>query len=81
MGDWPTRILVGTDGSEDVALAFRVAADVPEGERSKFEIMRTDSQTYQKVVEAQRNRGGPWTKVAAGHIDLCLAPIPVREAK
>jgi hypothetical protein len=43
--------------------------------------MRTDSATYQKVVEAQRNRGGPWTKVAAGHVDLCNAPIPVREQK
>ncbi|MFC5480136.1 peptidylprolyl isomerase [Massilia suwonensis] len=61
--------------------AFRVAADVPEAERSKFEVMRTDSATYQKVVEAQRNRGGPWTKVAAGHVDLCNAPIPVREQK
>jgi cyclophilin family peptidyl-prolyl cis-trans isomerase len=61
--------------------AFRVAADVPPGERSLFEVMRTDSPTYQKVVEAQRNRGGPWTKVAAGHVDLCNAPIPVREQK
>jgi peptidylprolyl isomerase len=61
--------------------AFRVAADVPEAERSKFEVMRTDSATFQKVVEAQRNRGGPWTKVAAGHVDLCNAPIPVREQK
>jgi cyclophilin family peptidyl-prolyl cis-trans isomerase len=61
--------------------AFRVAADVPPAERSPFEVMRTDSPTYQKVVEAQRNRGGPWTKVAAGHVDLCNAPIPVREQK
>ena len=61
--------------------AFRVAADVPEAERSRFEVMRTESAAYQKVVEAQRNRGGPWTKVAAGHIDLCNAPIPVREQK
>lgn len=61
--------------------AFRVAADLPEAERSKFEVMRTESPTYRRVVEAQRNRGGPWTKVAAGHIDLCNAPIPVREQK
>lgn len=58
-----------------------MAADVPEAERSRFEVMRTDSATYQAVVEAQRNRGGPWTKVAAGKIDLCNAPIPVREQK
>lgn len=61
--------------------AIRVASDVPEAERSKFEVMRTETATYQKVVEAQRNRGGPWTKVPAGYIDLCNAPIPVREQK
>lgn len=61
--------------------AMKVAADVPEAERSKFEVMRTDSASYKAAVEAQRNRGGPWTKVAAGHIDLCNAPIPVREQK
>ena len=61
--------------------AVRLAADVPEAERSKLEVMRTESATYQAAVEAQRNRGGPWTKVAAGYIDLCNAPIPVREQK
>jgi peptidylprolyl isomerase len=61
--------------------AIRVAADVPEAERSKIEVMRTDAPVYQKVIEAQRNRGGPWTKVPAGYIDLCNAPIPVREQK
>ena len=30
----------------------RVAADVPEAERSKFEVMRTESATYKAVVEA-----------------------------
>jgi cyclophilin family peptidyl-prolyl cis-trans isomerase len=61
--------------------AVKLAADVPEAQRSKFEVMRTDSATYKAAVEAQRNRGGPWSKVAAGHIDLCNAPIPVREQK
>ena len=61
--------------------SVKMAADVPEAQRSKFEVMRTDSATYQAAVEAQRNRGGPWTKVAAGYIDLCNAPIPVREQK
>ena len=61
--------------------SFKVAADVAEAQRSKFEVMRTETATYKAVVEAQRNRGGPWTKVAAGHVDLCNAPIPVREVK
>lgn len=59
--------------------SVRLAADVPLAERSRFEVMRTESATYQAAVEAQRNRGGPWTKVAAGYIELCNAPIPVRE--
>lgn len=61
--------------------AVKMAADVPEAQRSKFEVMRTETATYKAAVEAQRNRGGPWSKVAAGHIDLCNAPIPVREQK
>lgn len=60
--------------------SVKMAADLPEGERSKFEVMRTETAAYKAAVEAQRNRGGPWTKVAAGHIDLCNAPIPVRES-
>lgn len=59
----------------------RLAADVPEAERSKFEVMRTESASFKSVAEAQRNRGGPWTKYAAGHVDLCNVPIPVREVK
>jgi hypothetical protein len=37
------------------------------------------SATYKAVVDAQRNRGGPWNKYAANYVDLCNAPIPVRE--
>ncbi|MBA4094807.1 MAG: peptidylprolyl isomerase, partial [Candidatus Accumulibacter sp.] len=59
--------------------SVRLAADVPPHERSRLEVMRTDSAAFQAVIEAQRNRGGPWTKVAAGAIDLCNVPIPVRE--
>lgn len=59
--------------------SIRLAADVPVEQRVQMEVMRTDSAAYQGVLEAQRNRGGPWSKVQAGHLDLCNAPIPVRE--
>jgi cyclophilin family peptidyl-prolyl cis-trans isomerase len=58
--------------------SIKIAADVPEAERSKLEIMRTDSASYQKAVESQRNRPGPFYIRPAGHIELCNAPIPVR---
>lgn len=61
--------------------SIKVAADLPPEQRSKFEVMRTDSPSFQSVLDAQRNRGGPWTKVAMGHVDLCAVAIPVREQK
>ena len=57
---------------------MKVAADVPEAKRSKLEIMRTDTASFKTLVEVQRNRGGDWYKVPAGHIDLCNVPVPVR---
>lgn len=53
--------------------SLRIAADVPEVERSKLEILRTDTATFKAVVEAQRNRGGDWYKVPVGYIELCYA--------
>jgi cyclophilin family peptidyl-prolyl cis-trans isomerase len=57
----------------------KVAADVPEAQRSHIEVMRTERPIYQAVVDAARNRGGPWNKFSAGYVDVCSAPIPVRE--
>jgi peptidylprolyl isomerase len=57
--------------------SVRLEADVPEAERSHLEVMRSEAPIYQQVIEAQRNRGGPWNKFA-GYVELCNAPIPVR---
>jgi peptidylprolyl isomerase len=59
--------------------SVRLASEVPEAERSRLEVMRTEAPIYAAVVEAQRNRGGSWNKFQANHVDLCNAPIPVRE--
>jgi cyclophilin family peptidyl-prolyl cis-trans isomerase len=53
----------------------RLAADVPAAERTNLQVLRTDSATFKRVVEMQRNRGGDWYKVPAGHIDLCNVPL------
>jgi peptidylprolyl isomerase len=59
--------------------SIRLAADVPEAERSHLEVMRSDAASFKAVAESQRNRPGPWTKVPAGYIELCNVTIPVRE--
>ena len=47
--------------------------------RSHFEVMRSDAPIYEQVLDAQRNRGGPWNKFTANYLELCNAMIPVRE--
>ncbi len=64
--------------------SMRVAADLPEAERSQLEIIRTDTPHFKAIVEALRNRGGgksDWYKVPAGYIELCNVPIAVREKR
>jgi peptidylprolyl isomerase len=55
-----------------------VATDVAPPERTDLEVIRTDTPTFQRAVEALRNRGGDWFKVPAGHVELCNVPIAVR---
>src|SRR3546814_17769275 len=49
--------------------AIRLAADVPEAERSKLQVLRTDTPLFDAVVESRRNRRDDWSKRPAGHID------------
>jgi peptidylprolyl isomerase len=57
----------------------RVAADLPEAERTRLSILRTDTQTFMDLVESRRNRRDSWFKVPAGRIEVCNVPIPVRQ--
>lgn len=58
--------------------SVRVAADVPDSERSPLEVLRTDTATFAALVESRRNRRDDWYRVPAGYIDLCNVPIVVR---
>nr|WP_231472300.1 peptidylprolyl isomerase [Pseudoxanthomonas suwonensis] len=61
--------------------AIRLASEVPEAERTRLQLLRTDTQSFRDVVEARRNRRDDFYKRPAGHIDLCNVPLPVRVAK
>ncbi len=58
--------------------SMRVAADMPEAERTKIEVLRTDSATFRAVLEQRRERREAWFKHNPGVIDLCNVPLPVR---
>ena len=58
--------------------AIRLAADMPAAERPRFEVMRTDTETFSAYVTGRANRGGTFFNVPAGGVDLCNAAVPVR---
>ena len=60
--------------------AIRLASEVPDAERSRLEVFRTDRPAFADLVEARRNRREDRYVHPAGHIDLCNVPLPVREA-
>ena len=58
--------------------SVRMANEVPEAERSKLEVLRTDSATFQATTEARRNRHDDFYIRPSGYIELCNVPLPVR---
>jgi peptidylprolyl isomerase len=59
-------------------VSIRVAADVPLAERSDLEIMRTETNTFQRLIEARRNRPDAWFLFKAGRVELSNVPVPLR---
>lgn len=59
--------------------SIRVAADVPEAERTPLEIFRTDTAAFGALVESRRTRTDEWFKYRVGRVEVCNVPIPVRE--
>ena len=57
---------------------IRVAADVPETERTLLQVLRSDSETFAAVVNNRRWRKDDFYKHPVGRIGLCNAPLPVR---
>jgi peptidylprolyl isomerase len=58
--------------------AIRVASDVPPADRTDLELLKTESPSFEKLIESRRNRREDWYHVQAGHIEICNVPLPVR---
>ncbi|NLC62346.1 MAG: peptidylprolyl isomerase [Gammaproteobacteria bacterium] len=58
--------------------SVRLASEVPVEERTRVEVLRTDTPLFEAVVESRRNRRDGWYLRPAGHIDLCNVPLPAR---
>ena len=58
--------------------SIRIASDMPEAERPRFETMSTDSEAFGRYLTGRANRGGTFFNRPAGGVDICNAPVPVR---
>lgn len=56
----------------------RVLADIPAAEQPALEIMRTDTATWRKLVEASRHAIGGWAVRSALHSNICNRSVPTR---
>lgn len=59
-------------------LDIRLAADLPPSERPNLEILRTHSPTFQKVLNAARDRHDAFFSTPPGKVGICALPVPVR---
>lgn len=56
----------------------RLLADVPAAERPALEVMRTDTPTWNALVEATRNPAADWFVYKPGHTNICNRTVPTR---
>lgn len=59
-------------------LSVRMASDLPEAERPRFEYLSTEGGTFARYAEARANRRDPFFIHPAGGADICNIPVPVR---
>jgi cyclophilin family peptidyl-prolyl cis-trans isomerase len=61
-------------------LDIRVGADLPPAQRPDIEILRTRSPTFQRMLEAARERHDAFYVTPPGKVDICAVPAPVRDS-
>lgn len=58
--------------------SVRLATELPADERVDIKVLRTDSDTFARLVEAKRNRHDDFYQRPPGAIGICNVPLPVR---
>jgi peptidylprolyl isomerase len=61
-------------------LSVRLASDMPERDRPRFQVMDTASPTFSALIKVRANRKDDFFMLPAGGADICNLPVPVRKA-
>ncbi|HBK91330.1 MAG TPA: peptidylprolyl isomerase [Parvularcula sp.] len=68
-----------TDDLGEKIVSIRVAADVPEVARERFEILDSARPVFAEYAEARRNRPEAFFYFRPDYLDICQLPVPVRK--
>lgn len=58
--------------------SIRLVSELPQAERPKIQVLRTDSGSFQELVASARLRTDDFYKRAPGRVDICGISAPVR---
>lgn len=68
-----------TPGEQTGIRSVRLGAQLPPGERSTLQVLRTDSPSFRDWIAARRNRSGEWWVHDSGRVDVCNVTVPTRD--
>ncbi len=61
--------------------SVKLASDLSENERPKFEVLKTNTKTFASWLYAKANRGAPFFIKPSGAVDICNAQVPIRKVE
>jgi len=59
-------------------MSIQVASDLKPGDLIPLEILKTHSQSFDKYIQARKNRKEPWFVDSKNYNDVCSIQVPVR---
>ncbi len=69
------------DAPRPAIRSARLASEIPTGERPRFELMRTDSDSFANWLATRANRKNEFFILPAGAVDVCNALPPARAVR
>ncbi|HEX8388265.1 MAG TPA: peptidylprolyl isomerase [Sphingomonas sp.] len=70
-----------TEAERTPIRSVRLASDLPQAERPRFEYLSTEGPSFAAYADARANRQDAFFIRPAGGADICNVPVPVRRAK
>lgn len=62
-------------------VSVRLASELPEASRPRFEYLASDSSSFARYVAVRANRRDEFYRVPAGGVDICNVQVPIRSAE